>query len=47
MITVKELRKQLKKFPDKAKVWAYEGEGIGLAIDLGRDKFDWIETGPN
>ena len=32
MKTVKELKKELSKFPDDALCFAYEGESIGIAI---------------
>lgn len=49
MITVKNLKELLKKFPDDAKAIAYEGEGCGLCIvhedEHSREKYGWIETG--
>ena len=44
MITVKQLKELLQNFPDEAEVSAYEGEDIGLSIQLG-DKYGWIRTG--
>ena len=44
MITIGILKKLIKNLPDEAEVNAYEGEGIGLRINLG-EKSGWIETG--
>ena len=32
MRTVKELKKELEKFPDDAMCYGYEGEDVGIAI---------------
>ena len=44
MITIKQLKEMLQNFPDEAEVSAYEGEDIGLSIQLG-EKYGWIRTG--
>ena len=43
MITVKELKRLLAFIPDDAQIHAYEGESVGLAIELG-DKEWWINS---
>ena len=45
MITVKELKRLLEFIPDDAQIHAYEGESVGLAIELG-DKEWWINSSP-
>ncbi len=45
MITVKRLKTYLAMLPPDAKVNAYEGEAIGLAINLGKQSW-WINAGP-
>jgi len=45
MKTVKEMIEVLKKFPEDAECYAYEGEGIGLAVADG-DRFGFIHCGP-
>ena len=42
-LTVRELKKVLKLFPDDATVEAYEGEGIGLRVEY-KGKYGWIDT---
>jgi len=42
MKTVKELKEELNKFPENAKVYAYEGERTGLAITY-RNKSGFIQ----
>ena len=32
MISVKELKEKLKKYPDDARCYAYDGEDIGIVI---------------
>lgn len=46
MITVKTLKKLLKKIPDDAKVNAYEGEDVGFSIET-NDQYWWIRANKN
>lgn len=41
MISVKRLKELLAKVPDDAKVWAYEGEDIGIGIASADGKQAW------
>lgn len=43
MITAGRLRELLSHVPAKAKIIAYEGEGIGLRV-LDGERSGWIET---
>lgn len=44
MITAKTLKKILSKIPDKAKIFAYEGEDVGLNVSLPDGSFLWIRA---
>lgn len=45
MKTVKELINELKKFPEDALCYGYEGEGIGIAIRTKDGKQGFIYAG--
>ena len=47
MITIKQLKKELEKYPENARVYGYEGEatGIGVVSPKGFDLLGFIETG--
>ena len=43
MITVKELKRLLAFVPDNAQIHAYEGESVGLSVELD-DDYWWINA---
>ena len=43
MITVKRLKELIEQLPDEAMVDVYEGEDVGITIEL-NDKYWWIRT---
>ena len=44
MITAKNLKKILKKVPDDAKIYAYEGESTGIVVIINDEKFLFINA---
>ena len=46
VITVKQLKEELDKYPDDARVYGYEGEatGVGIISSEGFDFLGFIET---
>ena len=44
MITAKNLKKSLKKVPDDAKIYAYEGESTGIVVIINDEKFFFINA---
>lgn len=51
MLTIEQLIDKLNKFPKDAKCFAYEGEDIGLTIEItnektGKKQFDFIRCTP-
>jgi hypothetical protein len=44
MKTVKELKRELRKFPDDALCYGYEGECTGIGIETKDGKFGFIYT---
>lgn len=47
MRTVGQLIKELMKFPSDAQCWAYEGEAVGIAIDLGELGHGFVFCSPS
>jgi len=43
MISVKKLKKLLAEIPDNAMVYAYEGEDVGIGIELDENRW-WIRA---
>ena len=46
MITNRRLKELLKKIPDDAMIFAYEGEEVGISISY-MNKFWWIQARDN
>lgn len=44
MIKAKTLKEMLSLVPDDAEIHAYEGEGVGFAINMPDGTFEWISA---
>ena len=44
MILAKTLKEMLERVPDGAQIYAYEGESVGIGINMPDGSFEWIEA---